>query len=799
MQNKSRALSLILFTLVASFALADDLRKQRVVIQKPHGDWPPIILPSPKRVTWGGEKFRLDRSTRILFTGESADNEINARRLKDLLMEQHGLSLSVALMTSRPTSASSIILTTLRSPVARDLAAGAPREATGAEGYAVRSDRNGLMLAGGGRAGTFYAIQTLAQMITKSGDSILFPQATIYDWPDKSFRGAHVMMPGRADLPFYRRLIDLLARLKYNRIIVEVGGGLEYRKHPEINRGWEEFIAKVLSFPGKGIGVQESQGYEKNSIHYALGGGSFITQGEARELVAYAREHEFEVIPEVPSLSHSDYLLQSHRELAERADDPFPDTYCPSEPKTYRLLFDVMDEVIGVFRPKRMSIGHDEYYSIGIDARCRGQKPADLYAGDITKLHDHLASLGIQTLMWGEKLLNITTVTGKRYGGIERVSFDTKRNRVWVIPPTYEAVDRIPQDILILDWYWGLSPYTQDFYREHGFQSVFGNFAGAEFGFWKERSRSPNLLGGVVSNWTVTKEYGFGHDGRIHNFLFSAEPFWNSSYDSSRKMELYGLIAELMPSIRRRLSGVDYPSLLERPKRFITLDLRAAANLPAQGEVKELGRFDFSILPAGEQKLGAVPFNIINAAGNSGREVVGLGFDRAEGSKPINVDASLSSILFLQSCLTNKKRPEILEALIHPEDELVGEYVINYSDGSQEKVPLRYTVNLQALSEPQSSPYFTDAVFRWEVKPESGWDLPQFNALWSYEWINPHPAKMIKSIEARYLPGSDRSEIFLFAVTGVQTEPAGEQGLTSVAERNRFLINGVEDERVIQK
>jgi hypothetical protein len=231
----------------------------------------------------------------------------------------------------------------------------------------------------------------------------------------------------------------------------------------------------------------------------------------------------------------------------------------------------------------------------------------------------------------------------------------------------------------------------------------------------------------------------------------------------------------------------------------VPLDLKGAANLPMRGEVKDLGAFDFSVLPTGEQKLGATPFKIVNAAENNGNAVVALGFDREKETKWIEVNTNLSSLVFLHACLTNKKRPPILEALTNPDVELIGEYSINYQDGSREKVPLRFTVNIQSLSEPEARPYFTDAVFRWEVKPESAWSAPQHYSLWSYEWINPHPEKNIRSIEARYLPSMDKSEVFLFAVTGVQSESPSELKRKAIAERQGYLIIGAEDERITKR
>ena len=79
------------------------------------------------------------------------------------------------------------------------------------------------------------------------------------------------------------------------------------------------------------------------------------------------------MIPEVPSLGHCDYLMMGNPDIAERADDPYPDTYCPSNPKSYQILFDVIDEIIDVFEPSIMNIGHDEYYTIGVCEKCRGK------------------------------------------------------------------------------------------------------------------------------------------------------------------------------------------------------------------------------------------------------------------------------------------------------------------------------------------------------------------------------------------------------------------------------------------
>lgn len=148
----------------------------------------------------------------------------------------------------------------------------------------------------------------------------------------------------------------MLVYYRYNTVILEVGGAMEYKRHPEINESWVEYCREMGRYPERADEVQNMFGWVKNSIHFENGGGGWLPQDTVRQLLAYCQQRGLEVIPEVPCLSHADYLLNAHQELAERPYDPFPDSYCPSNPASYELLFDVMDEVVEVFQPRVMQI-----------------------------------------------------------------------------------------------------------------------------------------------------------------------------------------------------------------------------------------------------------------------------------------------------------------------------------------------------------------------------------------------------------------------------------------------------------
>ena len=133
-----------------------------------------------------------------------------------------------------------------------------------------------------------------------------------------------------------------------------------------------------------------------------------------------------DVIPEMPSMSHSDYLLTRHRELAERPEDPFPDCCCPLNPEYHTLFQDLLEEVIDLIQPKKIHICHDECYTIGLCPECSKRVVTELFAGDINRIGAWLNERGIKPIVWGEKFLNSHWRNGEPIGGAEKPAPDGK-------------------------------------------------------------------------------------------------------------------------------------------------------------------------------------------------------------------------------------------------------------------------------------------------------------------------------------------------------------------------------------
>ncbi|AUS96058.1 beta-N-acetylhexosaminidase [Clostridium thermosuccinogenes] len=388
--------------------------------------------------------------------------------------------------------------------------------------------------------GLFYGCITLLQMMK---DQYL-DRMLAFDYPSCPERGVKVYLPSERNIEYFKQFVDMICYFKYNTIMIEVGGAMEYKRHPEINSGWIEYCKEMSEYSGKTTKIQDhTYKWYKNSIHVENGEGSFLSQSRVRELVEYCRERMLEVIPEVPSLSHCDYLLLNHREIAERQNDPYPDTYCPSNPKSYALLFDILDEVIEVFKPSVINIGHDEYYSIGICENCKDRKAEDIFAEDIRKIHDYLSKRGIRTMIWGDKLLkDVYVKDAGPFGGAEIKMYHpawhiNDGEYVGMIPATYKAIDLIPADVKILHWNWGLGEKLEDQFLERGMEITYGNFEGYEFPGWSEHIQK-GIKGAIISNWSTLNEIILQRNGILFGIAYAYFMFWNDKYNDSMFQEV---------------------------------------------------------------------------------------------------------------------------------------------------------------------------------------------------------------------------------------------------------------------
>jgi hypothetical protein len=151
---------------------------------------------------------------------------------------------------------------------------------------------------------------------------------------------------------------------------------------------------------------------------------------------------------------------ESQRRHRRRPESAY--LYCPNLEKTYRLVFELLDEVLTLFQPRWVHIGHDEVTNQGGSVNAcvvKGRPPHQLFAADVRRLYEFLKGRGVGTMMWGDMLLRPDEAFDAAHGG-EPFNF-------WL------ARRLLPNDIVIVDWHYQPAPAYPSVavLRREGFRS----------------------------------------------------------------------------------------------------------------------------------------------------------------------------------------------------------------------------------------------------------------------------------------------------------------------------------------
>ena len=257
-------------------------------------------------------------------------------------------------------------------------------------------------------------------------------------------RGFCIAAPQPSNLgEFVKFIEEELARRKVNTLILRVDYNYQYESHPEI----------------------------RDSIA--------LSKQDVRKLVAVCRKNQIRIIPQVNLLGHQSWagkignLLGAYPQfdetplvkMPEKYVWPNPDglyckSYCPLHPEVHDIVFAIVDEICDVFEADAFHAGMDEVFYIGEEQclRCSGRDPAELFAGEVRTIHDHLASDGRELWIWGDRLID-----GKTTGlGEWEASYNN----------TYRAVDMIPKDVVICDWHYERPDQTPVYFAMKGLSVV---------------------------------------------------------------------------------------------------------------------------------------------------------------------------------------------------------------------------------------------------------------------------------------------------------------------------------------
>ena len=247
------------------------------------------------------------------------------------------------------------------------------------ESYTLKITPGKIILAAGGRAGMFYAMETFRQLLPTAIEteqtfpSISLPALDLYDYPGYSWRGMHLDVSRHFfSIGYLKRYVDLLALYKLNKLHLHLtddqGWRIEIKKYPQLTEegAWRTFNAQDSVCMEK---AKEDSAYAFDPAHIVIRDGKqyyggYYTQEQLRDLVKYAEARHVDIIPEIDMPGHMMAAISIFPDLACNGKaawgNVFSTPLCPVDEATYTFVENILNEVMQIFPSKYIHIGADE-------------------------------------------------------------------------------------------------------------------------------------------------------------------------------------------------------------------------------------------------------------------------------------------------------------------------------------------------------------------------------------------------------------------------------------------------------
>ena len=257
-------------------------------------------------------------------------------------------------------------------------------------------------------------------------------------------RGFSIAAPMPSEVNAFVKFIkEELAPRNINTLILRVDFNYQYESHPELRED------------------------------------TALSKSDVKKIVAVCKQSGIHIVPQINLLGHQSWASKTGKLLAvypqfdetpwvkmpEKYEWPNEDglyckSYCPLHPEVHKVVFDLVDEVCDVFETDAFHAGMDEVFYIADSKcpRCSGHDPAELFAGEVSKIRNHLAEKGRHLWIWGDRLIDGKTTGMGRW--------EASMNN------TFRAVDMIPKDVVICDWHYERPDQTAVYFAMKGLSVV---------------------------------------------------------------------------------------------------------------------------------------------------------------------------------------------------------------------------------------------------------------------------------------------------------------------------------------
>jgi hexosaminidase len=396
--------------------------------QAPAASGPADLMPVPADVVWQGGRLALDAKMTVATRGP-ADPRVTAAWERALArLRALGVGTAKRAPLTPPSSMKDERKATL---VLRWQSAGAAVQAVGEdESYTLTVTPRQAVLEAGTPLGILWGLETLLQLARAEGGAVHVPAVVIKDRPRFPWRGLLIDAARHwQPVEVVKRTLDGMSSVKMNvlhwHLTEDQGFRVESKRYPKLH----------------------GQGSD----------GSFYTQEQVKDVVAYARDRGIRVMPEFDMPGHTTSWLVGHPELASapgpfqivRTWGIFDDALDPTRDEVYALLDGFLGEMAALFPDAYLHIGGDE-----VNGRSWNQNPRIqdfMYRHRLRDNHDLQAS-------FNKRLSEIVTRHGKRIVGWDEVLHpELPRNIVvesWRGPEALAQAARLGYDGMLAHGYY---------------------------------------------------------------------------------------------------------------------------------------------------------------------------------------------------------------------------------------------------------------------------------------------------------------------------------------------------------
>jgi len=284
------------------------------------------------------------------------------------------------------------------------------------EAYSLTIGSDGITISGKSSAATYYAVQTLLQMVERVGAKERLPFAVVKDWPALAYRGT--LMDAGSEGPMLtldevKRQIELVAKYKGNQYFFYSEGNIELRGYPLLNPN------------------------------------ARFSQEQIREIVAYARQRHVDVVPAVEMYAHLHDLFRIEK-YSGLADFPHGTQFDPTNLQVKAVLRDWTAQLSELFPSKFVDVGFDETWSLqkasaktGIDST-----PVQLFTDQLKTVTGLFQAQGKTVMAYADIMVKFPGIISRLPQGLIALPWwydpihEAEYNR-WLAPLAKEHVPHI--------------------------------------------------------------------------------------------------------------------------------------------------------------------------------------------------------------------------------------------------------------------------------------------------------------------------------------------------------------------